>query len=83
MAVLSVLARLSSLTKLVVLLVGMNLGLTACDSALAELSDHELQDRMYDCRNTSNEGQSPGFAISCDNYKRECMRRREQGKFLC
>ena len=27
--------------------------------------------------------QNPGFAISCDNYRRECLRRRDQGKFLC
>ena len=52
-----------------------------CDSALSRLSDNELQDRMYECRNAHK--QSPGSAISCDNFERECKRRRSAGKFVC
>ncbi len=48
---------------------------------LEELSDNELQDRMYECNTTVD--QSPGMAISCDNYRRECQRRREEGRFVC
>ncbi len=53
----------------------------ACESRLAGLSDAELQDRIYDCN--TQQDQSPGFAISCDNYRRECALRREQGRFVC
>ena len=55
--------------------------LVACDSRINNMADTDLQDRMYECRDSQS--QNPGFAISCDNYRRECLRRREQGKFLC
>lgn len=57
------------------------LGLAGCEGRLARLSDADLQDRMYQCNVTLE--QSPGFAISCDNYRRECQRRRDQGRFVC
>lgn len=57
------------------------LGLGACDSRMNKMADTDLQDRSYECRAATS--QSPGFAITCDNYRRECLRRREQGKFLC
>jgi len=50
-------------------------------SELEKLTDTELQDRMYECQTTVD--QSPGMAISCDNYRRECERRREEGRFVC
>ena len=53
----------------------------ACDGKLARLSDSELQDRIYECN--SQTSQSPGFAISCDNYRRECANRREKGRYVC
>lgn len=56
-------------------------GLTACEGQLAKMPDAELQDKIYACRNTAE--QSPGFAITCDNYRRECARRREAGHFVC
>lgn len=62
------------------LLAGM-LGLAGCEGKLAQLSDTELQDRMYECDTTAE--QSPGMAISCDNYRRECQRRRDQGHYVC
>jgi len=55
--------------------------LAGCEGKLASLSDTELQDRMLECRSTTE--QSPGMAISCDNYRRECARRREAGNFVC
>ena len=63
------------------LLVAIPLGLAGCEGKLASLSDTELQDRMYECETTVD--QSPGMAISCDNYRRECERRREEGRFVC
>lgn len=55
--------------------------LSGCSNKLAGMADHELQDKSYACRQAT--AQSPGFAISCDNYKRECERRREAGRYLC
>ncbi len=52
-----------------------------CDGKLAGMSDSELQDRMHECN--TQQDQSPGFAIACDNYRRECARRREQGRYVC
>lgn len=57
------------------------LALVACDSKLSKLSDEALQDHVYECNNTFD--QAPGFAISCDNFQRECERRREAGHFVC
>jgi len=62
-------------------LVAVSLFLAGCESELAGISDVELQDRIYQCNTTVD--QSPGFAISCDNYRRECERRRENGRFVC
>lgn len=55
--------------------------LGGCDSKLASVADAELQDKVYECNSARN--QSPGFAITCDNYRRECKRRRDEGRFVC
>lgn len=55
--------------------------LAGCEGKLAALSDHDLQDRIHECSN--QQSQSPGFAISCDNYRRECARRRDDGRYVC
>lgn len=68
-------------TRTGLVLAALLLGLTACESKLAQMSDAELQDHIYEC--STNFDQSPGFAISCDNYRRECQRRRDQGNFVC
>lgn len=55
--------------------------LVGCGSKLADISDNELADEMHACR--TDQDPSPGRAIACDNYKRECSRRRKEGKFVC
>lgn len=57
------------------------LAMTACDGGMADMPDAELQDNIYECDSTSE--QSPGMAIACDNYRRECRNRRDQGRFVC
>ncbi|MCR9279023.1 MAG: hypothetical protein NXH85_13720 [Pseudomonadaceae bacterium] len=52
-----------------------------CSSELAEMDDADLADRMHECRTVVD--QSPGMAITCDNYQRECNARRKAGKFVC
>lgn len=64
-----------------VLLLAGAVGLAGCDSELARLPDETLQDRIYECNQAGE--QSPGFAIRCDNYRRECLRRRQEGRFVC
>lgn len=64
-----------------VLLLAGALALAACDSELARVPDETLQNRIYECNHTFD--QSPGFAIRCDNYRRECLRRRDEGRFVC
>ena len=55
--------------------------LSGCGSKLADVSDNELADQMHACR--TDQDPSPGRAIACDNYKRECDRRRKEGRFVC
>ena len=52
-----------------------------CSRPHADLSDTELADGVYECRTKVD--QSPGFAIRCDNYKRECEARRAEGRYVC
>ncbi|NJN51300.1 MAG: hypothetical protein HC809_05490 [Gammaproteobacteria bacterium] len=66
--------------KLVVLPI-LALCISACGSKLEALGDEELQDKAYGCSREHNP--SPGAAIACDNYRKECQRRREQGRFVC
>ena len=54
--------------------------LTGCGGGLEDMSDADLQQKIFECAKPE---QSPGMAISCDNYRRECSRRREQGRFVC
>lgn len=70
-------------TSVNMLILGVVLGSAAgCgEGKLASLPDVDLQDRIYECDSTSE--QSPGMAISCDNYRRECKRRRDEGRFVC
>lgn len=55
--------------------------LVGCSNELAQLGDSDLQDRVNECKRTQNP--SPGQAISCENYQRECQRRRKEGRFVC
>lgn len=55
--------------------------LTGCGSELEKLSDSDLQDRAYQCSQSSEH--TPGGAISCENYRRECLRRRDEGRYVC
>ena len=54
--------------------------LGACGSNLDGMPDADLQEKIFEC---SKSELSPGMAISCDNYRRECSRRREEGRFVC
>ncbi len=55
--------------------------LGACDNKMQSLADDRLQDKVHACNMAVS--QSPGFAISCDNFARECSRRSELGRYVC
>ncbi len=52
-----------------------------CESDISALSDEDLADKMYECNQATTS--SPGFSIRCDNYRRECKKRRKDGRFVC
>ena len=55
--------------------------MTACGSKLKGMTDADLQDKVYQCNSIIKP--SPGKAVSCGNFLRECQRRREEGRFVC
>lgn len=62
------------------LLLGLLL-LVGCGNEMEALTDTDLQDRVYQCKRTTT--LSPGQAITCENYQRECQRRRKEGRYAC
>ena len=55
--------------------------LSGCENKFASIPDNELADSMYECRTVQD--QAPGMAIRCDNVRRECERRRDEGRYVC
>ena len=55
--------------------------ISGCSGPFEDMSDEDLADAVYECRTSSD--QSPAYAIRCDNYKRECENRRDQGRYVC
>ncbi len=62
-------------------LTALALAASGCGNKLEGLSDEDLQDKAYACSRESKP--SPGAAIACDNYRKECQRRRQLGRFVC
>lgn len=53
-----------------------------CDRKIEKMSNQELQGKSTECQNAENPSAAMGFA--CENYKRECDRRRkEMGRYIC
>ncbi|MBT8140693.1 MAG: hypothetical protein KJP25_13070 [Gammaproteobacteria bacterium] len=47
-----------------------------------DISDEELVARMSECMSDSNK--TPGMAVSCGNYQKECKRRgKATGNYIC
>ena len=65
----------------VALLFAVSVCSAACESKLAAISDASLQEKMMECNSVTDP--SPGMAIACDNYRRECRARRDQGRYVC
>lgn len=58
------------------------MALGACDRKIEQISDSDLTKKRNECRNMRDP--APAMIFACDNYARECKRRREvQGRFVC
>lgn len=55
--------------------------LTACEGGLRSLSNQELAAKNDEC--VRGNPTSPGKVTACENIKKECARRREEGNFAC
>lgn len=55
--------------------------LLACSKGL-DISDGELVKRVSEC--LSEDNKTPGMAVSCGNYQKECTRRgKKTGNYIC
>ncbi len=65
-----------------VILVGLLvLGLNGCQQEM-DISDQELIEKIEECLTV--EEKSPGMAVACGNYQRECERRgKATGNYFC
>ena len=55
--------------------------IAACGGGM-DISDQELVKKMSECNAESNK--TPGMAVSCGNYIKECKRRGEEsGNYIC
>lgn len=55
--------------------------LAACERDIHKISDQELIEKRNECMSMNDP--APAMIFACENYKRECKRRRELGRFLC
>ena len=61
-----------NLAILASLLLGLLLSLSGCEKPM-NISDEALLDHMEEC--LSNDNLTPGMAVACGNYQKECRRR--------
>lgn len=58
-----------------------SLCLAACEGGLKSMSNQELAAKNDEC--VRGNPTSPGKVTACENIKKECARRREEGNFAC
>ena len=70
-----------NLAILASLLLGLLLSLSSCEKPMS-ISDEALLDHMEEC--LSNDNLTPGMAVACGNYQKECRRRgKATGNYFC
>lgn len=70
-----------NLAILASLLLGLLLSLSSCEKPM-NISDEALLDHMEEC--LSNDNLTPGMAVACGNYQKECRRRgKATGNYFC
>jgi hypothetical protein len=66
--------------RLITLLIAV-VALCACTRGM-DISDENLVQRMSEC--AANDNKTPGMAVSCGNFKKECLRRgKATGNYIC
>lgn len=55
--------------------------ITACNDKWAEMPDAELAAKSVECINIRDP--APAMIQVCENYRRECERRRSNGVYVC
>ena len=62
-------------------IVACGMSLQSCSEGI-DISDQELVKRMSEC--LSEDNKTPGMAVSCGNYQKECQRRgKASGNYIC
>ena len=59
--------------------------LNACDSGgkYAAFDDNKIRSEYAKCITTPNNKMSPARGVACNNYEKECQRRKKNGKNIC
>jgi len=59
--------------------------LSACDSGgkYADYDDNKIRQEHMKCLNTPNNKMSPARGVACNNFDKECLRRKKNGKNIC
>ena len=70
---------------LLILFAGIFLLLNACDSGgkYAAFDDKKIRAEYTKCIQTPNNKMSPARGVACNNYEKECQRRKKNGKNIC
>jgi len=70
---------------LLFLCTALMLFLTACDSGgkYAKFDDKKVLAEYRDCLYRDNSKMSPAKGVACNNYEKECKRRKENGNNIC
>ena len=64
-----------------VLVLFLFLGLSGCEKSM-NISDEALSEYIEEC--LTNDNLSPGMAVACGNYQKECQRRgKATGNYFC
>ena len=64
---------------------GLFLLLNACDSGgkYAAFDDKKILEEYRHCLTLDNSKMSPARGVACNNYNKECLRRKNNGKNIC
>ncbi|MCU7834505.1 MAG: hypothetical protein KZQ83_04545 [gamma proteobacterium symbiont of Taylorina sp.] len=64
---------------------GFFLLLSACDSGgkYAAFDDEKIRMEHLNCQKLDNSKMSPARGVACNNYDKECQRRKKNGNNVC
>jgi len=74
------------MNKFLLLICGCSfLLLSACDSGgkYAAFDDNKIRTEHLNCLKLENNKMSPARGVACNNYNKECLRRKKNGNNIC